>query len=355
MSFPADAIDNADLKALAAGGVVNEDVAQKIFQLSFVQTPFQDMVGTGSAKQDYTEWAQDELGDPSTSNVRISGSDAASYESATGSRVGNHTQINARTVAVSERSQASSTIGAANTLVRETMKAMQRVRQDVEAHVVSHQASVADNGASTAGKAGGFSAWIATNDSFGTDGASGGFNTTTKVVDAPTPGDSRALAFASMVGAMILDVYNDYGNPTILMTTPTLVQQINKSLVAGTIKATSARANVPGGGGKEIAQTAQGYFNVIVTDFGTTLTITPNRLQQTYDSGDSTPVAAVDVLLIDPSNVQMLYLDGYKVKPLAKNGLSDRRDVTVDWSLRVGNEKGHAVVRDILPGSGVTA
>lgn len=357
MSFPSDAIDNVDLKALTAGGLVNEDVAARIFQLSFLETPFQDIIGTDTCNQDYTEWTQDELGAVSTSKYRVSGSDASSYETATGARVGNITQINARTIAVSERAQNSSTIGRGNELAYQTMMAMQRVRQDVEAHVTSHQASVADDNVSTAGKAGGFSAWIATNDGLGVGGVSGGFNTSTKVVDAPTVGVGRALAWASMVAAQILNVFTSYGNIRYLMTTPTLVNGINNSLVAGTIKATAAHANIPGDGGRSIPQTAQAYFQVIVSAFGTTLTIVPNRLQQTYTGGgtSSNVAACADVLLIDPERAAMAYLDGYKVKDLAKNGLSDRRDITVDWTLKVYNEKAHAVVRDILPASAVIA
>jgi hypothetical protein len=357
MSFPGDAIDNVDLKAITAGGLVNEDVAARIFQLSFLETPFQDLIGTDSCNQDYTEWVSDELGSPSTSKYRVSGSDASSYETATGARVGNITQINARTIAVSERAQNSSTIGRGNELAYQTMLAMQRVRQDVEAHVTSHQASVADDNVSTAGKAGGFSAFIATNDALGVGGSSGGFNTTTKIVDAPTVGVGRALAWVSMIGAQVLNVFNAYGNVRYLMTTPTLVNGINAKLVDGTIKATAAHANIPGDGGRAIPQTAQAYFQVIITAFGTSLTIVPNRLMQTYTGGgtSSNVTSNVDVLGIDPERAAMAYLDGYKVKDLAKNGLSDRRDITVDWTLKVYNEKAHFVIRDINPASTVLA
>src|SRR5262245_10091765 len=211
MAFPADAIDNADLKALAAGGVVNEDVLQKIWMLAEVNTPFLDLIGTDVINQDYTEWTQDDLGSPSITNFRISGSDASSYQSATGTRVGNRTQINARTVAVSERAQNSSGIGGQGTLAYEIMKALQRVRQDVEAHSTGINASVADDGSATAGRSGGFSAWIATNDSVGGGaGASGGFNTGTKLVDARTPGTGRALSWA-FITAQVLNIFSAFG------------------------------------------------------------------------------------------------------------------------------------------------
>jgi hypothetical protein len=357
MSLPGDAIDNADLKAIAAGGLVNEDVLQKIFQLSEVQTPFQDMIGTDECNADYTSWVQDELGNPSTSNVRVSGSDPTTFETATGARVGNRTQINARTPIVSERAQNSDVIGTGDELTYQEMLAIQRVRQDVEAHVTSNQASVEDDGSSTAGKAGGFPAWIASNDQLAVGGSSGGFNTSTKNVDAPTPGAARVLSWAD-VDTVVLNVYNSFGNITAVMTTPTLVQQINKFLKSSGAAGIRANpvANIDGSGGK-VEQTAQGFYNVIVTDFGTTLTIVPNRLMQTHKDGVTAAHQqdVVDVLFVDPARAAMAYLDGYKTKQLGKTGLSDKRDVTVDWTLKVYNEKAHGVIRDILPGGTVTA
>lgn len=349
MAFPADAIDNVDLKALTAGGVVSEDVLKKIFMLSEVNTPFQDLIGTDVCNQDYTEWVQDDLGSPSLTNVRVSGSDVATYQTATGSRVGNRTQINARSPAVSERARNSSVIGQGDAFTFQCMRAIQRVRQDVEAHVTFNQASVVDDNNATAGKAGGFSAWLTSNATFGATGANGGFQTGTKLVNAPTFGTQRVLAW-SRVTALVTSTFKKFGNPTTLMTTPDLVSGINtflNSAAAAGIRANPV-ANVNGDGGKA-NQTAQGYFQVVVTAFGFALTIVPNRMQQTYNSG------SVDLLGIDPTRVAMAYLDGYKVKPLGKNGLSDRADCTVDWTAKVYNEAAHFVDRDLNPTGTVTA
>jgi hypothetical protein len=350
MAFPADAIDNVDLKALTAGGVVNEDVLQKIFMLSEVNTPFQDMIGTDTCNQDYTEWTQDDLGSPSLTKVRISGSDAASYETPTGTRVGNRTQINARTIAVSERARHSSIIGRGDELTFQAMRALQRVRQDVEAHVTFNQASVVDDNSATAGKAGGFSAWLTSNATFGATGANGGFQTGTKLVNAPTFGTQRVLAW-SRVTALVVSTFKKFGNPTTLMSTPDMVNSINTFLISAAAAGIRANpvANINGDGPAAAKQTAQGYFQVVVTAFGFALTIVPNRMQQTYNSG------SVDLLGIDPTRVAMAYLDGYKVKTLGKNGLSDRQDCTVDWTVKVYNEAAHFVDRDLNPTGTVTA
>lgn len=349
MALPADAIDTADLKALTAGGLVNEDVLQKIFNITEIPTPFLDLIGTDTCDNSYTEWAQDELGAVDTTNAVISGSDPASFASATGTRVGNHTQISRKAVIVSERARNTDNVGTSDQLTYEVMKGLQRLRRDVEAIAIGRQASVADNGSSTAGKSGGFSSWIATNDFMGTGGVSGGFNTTTKVVDARTAGLDRVLSW-DYVGDAVEAVYTENGNPTTLMTVAGLTRQINIYLNADSTYKAQQQANVTGTG-PGVGMTAQGYYQVIKTDFGFNLEIVPNRLQQTYLSGETAAhqVAVCDLFLIDPSMVALAYLDGYKVKELGKSGLSEKRDITVDWTLKVYQQKAHAVVCDLLP------
>jgi len=61
MAAPADYLDTVDLKAVAANGLVNEDVLQQIFDISDIPTPFMDLVGTDTCKNNYTEWVQDSL------------------------------------------------------------------------------------------------------------------------------------------------------------------------------------------------------------------------------------------------------------------------------------------------------
>ena len=48
------------------------------------------------------------------------------------------------------------------------------------------------------------------------------------------------------------------------------------------------------------------------------------------------------------------FLHGYRVEPLAKTGLSDKRLMCVDYTLKVLNEKAHAVIADIDPTAPVT-
>jgi hypothetical protein len=351
MAAPADYLDTADLKNVDAGGLVREDVLEQIFDISEIPTPFLDLVREDTCRNSYTEWTEDELDAPDTTNAVVSGSDVSPDTSATGARVGNHTQISVKGVSVTERAQNTDQIGFGDTLAYKTMRKMQELRRDVEAIALMNQASVADDNNTTAGKAGGFSAWLSTHSYSGTGGAAGGFNNTTKVVDAATPGDGRALTW-EMVATAIESVYEVGGNVTTLMSVPAITKRLGRYLFS-TPYAAAPTQNV--GGTSPTDQVSQGYIDMFRTDFGFTMKIVPNRLQQVYDSGDTVPVDVADVFLIDPEHVGIGYLHSYKVEPLAKLGLSHRRMISVDWTVKCFLERAHAVIRDIIPTSAVTA
>ncbi len=356
MALPGDAIDVVDLRALADGGLIREDLYRKVFWLQTVaDTPFTNLIGTAPCNSDKTEWVFDSINAGSAGNVRVAGSDPTTFRTAGGSRVSNRAQINSQSLIVSSTAQASQLAGDTSPLAYETDKALKVLRQDVEFNALSHQAGVIGDNNTTAQKAGGFSAWLATNDSLGTGGVSGGYNTSTHIVDAPTVGVGRALSWA-LVTAQLLNVYNAYGNVRYLMTTPRLIQGINQKIVDATIKVATPTANVSGTTPAD--QIGQGWFTGVITDFGFILTFVPNRTMPTYAGGgtSSNVVTATDVLLIDPDQVQMGYHEGYNVTELGPtSGLSTKRDITVSWTVMPRREVAHAVIRDINPASAVTA
>ena len=59
-------IDSFDLKSIALGGVINEDVMQKIFDISKIPLPFTDLVGSTTHKNErfHFDWVVDELRAP---------------------------------------------------------------------------------------------------------------------------------------------------------------------------------------------------------------------------------------------------------------------------------------------------
>ncbi|MEX2125475.1 MAG: DUF5309 family protein [Woeseia sp.] len=351
----ADYLSAADLKAALSGGLLNEDVRQQVYNLGKgIPTPFTDLAGSGTFKNSYSEWTQDDPQDVDLNNAVIDGADAGAPDDAVGTRSGNHAQISDKVASSTQRAENVSSIGNVGSLAYQTAMRTNDLRRDIEAIALTGQASVADNGDSTAGKSAGFSAVCVSNDSLGTSGTATGFNTSTKVVAVVVAGESRALTLA-MIRTAVEAIYNKGGNPSVLMSRPPVTKAIGTFLLSSSGAPYRAAPTANVSGTAPANQTAQGYVDVIVTDFGVTLKIVPNRLQQTYQSVDSPEVASADVFLIDPDYVELAYLYGYKVEDLAKLGLSNRKQITTDWMLRVLREDAHAVIRDIDGTQAVTA
>jgi hypothetical protein len=164
-------IDAFNLKSIETGGVIHEDVMDKIFDISRIPLPFTDLVGSTKHKNERFDWVVDELNAPDLTNQRVDGQDAGDLVAITGGRVGNHSQISDKVIAVSYRADASDTIGRAKELAYRLTRANQEIRRDVEAAALFNQASVPGTDA-VAGVTGGLPTWIETSvrNADGTDG-----------------------------------------------------------------------------------------------------------------------------------------------------------------------------------------
>jgi hypothetical protein len=354
---PADYLDTADLKLINSGGMIREDVLDQIFDISDVGTPFLDLIPTDSFKNSYSEWPEDKLPVPSLTNAVVSGSDRASTDNDTNTagmlRVGNHAQISTKEIFVTTRGQHTDTIGQSDVMGYQTAKRLQDLRRDCEAISLSGQASVADDNNATAGKSAGLGAWIKTNLSSGAGGSSPGFQTGTKLVSAQVPGEGRGLTM-TLLSAQIENVYNLGGNTTVLMSVPGVTKRLAQYLFT-TPYAAKPTQNVEGTGGG-VNQTSQGFIDVFKTDFGFTINIVPNRVQQLYaDAAGGVAQNVANVYGLDPRFIRFSTLYGWKVEVLGKQGLSDRKLASVDWMLKVLLERAQFNIADINPTTAVVA
>lgn len=354
---PSDYLDTKDLKDVAAGGLVREDVLDAIFDISDIPTPFLDMIGTEGFDNSYSEWTEDKLAAPNLANRKVSGSDIVSTDNnattANAKRVGNNAQISTKAVMVTERGQSTNNIGRSDEMGYQTAERLQELRRDVEAIALSGQASVADDNNVTPGQSAGAAAWITTNKNLGAGGAVAGFNTGTKLVPAQVAGEERGLTW-SMIRTQIENVYVLGGNPTILMSVPGVTKRLASYLFT-TPFAAAPTANINGSGGG-VNQVSQGYIDTFKTDFGTLMQIVPNRLQQTYTSIGADPDPQVaNVFGLDPRFWKLGLLYGWKVDPLAKIGLSHRKMLHVDWMLKAYLERANFLIADIDPTVDVVA
>ena len=342
-------IDSFDLKSIAKGGVINEDVMQKIFDISKIPLPFTDLVGSSTHKNERFDWVVDELRAPDVTNARVDGSDAGAAAEAGGARVGNHSQISDEVIAVSYRADASDTIGRTKELAYRITRGNQQIRRDVEAIALNNQASVAGTD-TVAGVTGGLPSWIETTvmNADGSAATPGGHNMTTGLTEKCSVGDGSAatgISFAALKTA-IQGVYEQGGEVTHFMSNPGVIGALstymfdNEARVATLTSDQGAPANSKA--------TALSSVNVLVSDFGT-IKLVPNRLQP-LDENDN----AIGFLL-DPEYVSLSYLEGYRTDTLAKTGLAEKRQISVDWGLRVHTEKAHGMIVNIDPAAEATA
>lgn len=351
-------LDSADLKGVAYGGLINEDVMQKIWDISKIPLPFTDRIGSGTCKNSYREWTTDKLQAPNTANAVVDGADITQNDtnpdetgavSADGEplRQGNHCQESVKAVKVSTRARNSDTIGKSDELAYQIMMRQQELRRDVEAIMLTGQASVADNGDAVAGKSAGIFAWLTVNSAKPADGVFGGFQTGTGLVTAYTPGTARALT-ETLVKDTVENIYTENGDPTTFMATPAVCRKFSEFLFTSSARVATLMSDVgqsPMSGVKAI-----GAVTEFVSDFGVVLDIVANRLQPNNGTASES-----HVLIFTPSMIAIDYLQGYRTEELAKTGLSDKRMMHVDWTLRVNTQRAHGAILDIDETAAVTA
>jgi hypothetical protein len=80
----------------------------------------------------------------------------------------------------------------------------------------------------------------------------------------------------------------------------------------------------------------------VLSDFGITLRLVANRLQQTYNTA-----TAADLFLIDPPNFAVASMSGFATDVLGKLGHSDNRMISNTWMTKCFREDAHGMVGDI--------
>jgi len=328
------------------GGVIHEDVMNKIWNISNIPLPLTDMISKGTHKNQRTEWTEDQLSTPVTDNAFIDGVDVDQNDSKLTTRLGNFTQISLKEVQLSHSLEASDSIGNVGKLSYQVMERQKELRRDVEAQMLTLQGSAAGNGSTIAGISAGLGAQLKTNISLGATGTAGGFNTTTGLFVAPVPGTARALS-ETTIRDILQGVYVAGGNTDCMMARPVVIRSLSEYLFTGTARVATLTAEQSQASPR--ALTAYGSVNVFVTDFGQTVTMKDNRLQQPDDTDEST------MYFIDPSHLTQSFLRGYQVEPLAKTGLSDKRLMSCEYSLKCYSEKSQGAIYAIDETASVVA
>ncbi|HKR17651.1 DUF5309 domain-containing protein [Rhizorhapis sp.] len=301
---------------------IREDLSDIIYRVAPEETPFINNIGTGKATNTYHEWQTENLTAAADDNAVLEGDDATLDAANVPARVGNRCQISDKTAVVSGTNDAVNKAGRKTEMARQVMLKGLELARDQEKQMLSNKASVA-GAAGTARQSAGIESWITTNASRGAGGSGGGFSG--GVVAAPTDGTQRAFTEALLKAAHLL-AFNNGGKPNQLY-----MGGFQKQAFSAFAGVAQQRRDT---GDK--AAVIIGAADVYVGDFGRLAAIP-------HPYG----VRARTVIGVDPRMAQVDYLRPMRNWELSKSGDTEKRQMLVEYTLKVSNELAHMVVADL--------
>jgi hypothetical protein len=306
-----------------------EDLSNIIYDISPVDTPFMSNIGRDTASNTYFEWQVDELA-AAAANAAIEGADAGNADFTATVRVANYTQISRKVISVSGTADSVNTAGMRTVMAYETAKKAKELKRDMEFILLSNQAGVAGSGTSTARNTAGLPTWLISNSVANgatlpeMSGASGNGYPDTAWTSLSTSTD---VAFTeTMLKTAIQNVWAEGGDPKILMVGP-----YNKTVASTFAGLAEQRVTYNNAKPLKIIATADVYLS----DFGE-VAIVPNRFQPENFA-----------FVLDPEYASVSYLRPFRTFDIAKTGDSDKKEMVVEYGLRIKSEKAHAAIANL--------
>lgn len=314
MATPANAVSTVEIKGQ------REDLIDVIYNIDPYDTPFLSATGTATASAITHEWQTDELRAPAD-NAHVEGEDATINPGSFTTVLNNYCQIMSETLQVTGTADAVKKAGRTKELAYQLAKKAKELKLDMERALVGvPQAKVQRNG-TTAGKFGNIFSYYKTNGSLGATGvAPVGDGTNTG-----TAGTNRTLTEDLLLTASE-KIWINGGQANTIHTSSTLKKFISKNFKGRATEITLDSAD----------NTISQAVDVYETDFGK-YTIKANRW-----------FAPNTVFVFDPKMHAVCYLRPFFQQPLAKTGDSEKRQMLVEYTFRVNNEKSGALIRDVI-------
>lgn len=303
--------------------LIREDLARVVELIAPTETPFMTAIGKGTAANTYHEWSTVDLAAASDTNAEIEGNDVAADPNNEGVRLANYCQLSDKVAQVSSTRQEIDEAGDLNRMAKQVALKVQELKRDLEAQMLSNKAANPGS-ASTARVSASFASFLRTNVSRGTGGVNPTLSGTTTGYPnaAATDGTQRALTEA-LLKTVISSAWTNGSDPTLVF-----VGAANKQAIsAWTGNATTFR--------EMDSRKIVAAVDLYVSDFGEQQ-IVPSRLMRSRDA-----------LVVDPTKVELSWLQKMQQKDLAKTGHSDRRMVFCEYTLSVLNERAHGIVADL--------
>jgi hypothetical protein len=307
---------------------IREDLSNIIYDISPVDTPFMSNIGRDSADNTYFEWQTDVLAS-AAANAAIEGANAGDADFVATVRVANYAQISTKVISVSGTADATNNAGQRTVMAYETAKKAKELKRDMEYILLRNQAGAAGSN-SVARNTAALPTWLITNSVTNgatlpaMSGASGNGYPDTAWTGLSTSTD---VAFTeTMLKTAIQNVWAQGGDPKVLMVGP-----YNKTVASGFAGLAEQRITYNQVKPLKIIATADVYLS----DFGE-VAIVPNRFQPENFA-----------YVIDPEYASVSYLRPFRTFDIAKSGDSDKKEMVVEYGLRIKSEKAHAAIANL--------
>jgi hypothetical protein len=295
-----------------------EDLSDIVYDVSPAETPFLSAIPKSKATGTKHEWQTHALTAPSGSNAVLEGDDATTDAATVNARVFNYRQISDKVARVTGTQEAVDNAGRKAKMAAQMEARMKELKTDVETTLLANVASVAGN-STLAPKCAGLQTWIKTNVDDASDATASAGNGT----DAHTDGTARALQESQVEAALAL-AWTNGGNPTL-----GILNAFQKRKFASFSGSSTKTSN---GDMKKVVNSVDIYIDPL----GTEIRLVPCRH------------APTDVIyFVDTEMAKFAVLRDFRSHDLAKTGDSERKQIIVEYTLEVCNEKGHAAVYDL--------
>lgn len=295
-----------------------EDLGNIIYDVSPTETPYLSAIPKGKATSTKHEWLTRSLAAASGSNAVIEGDDATTDAANANVRLHNYTQISDKVAQVSGTQEAVNNAGMASTMAREMEDKMKELKRDVETTLLQDVAWVAGND-TLARKMAGISCYVKTNISKD----AGGTAATGDGSDAYTEGTARALS-EDLVEAALATCWSNGGNPSL-----GILNAFQKRKFASF---SGSSTKMSDGDKRKVTNNVEVY----VDPLGTEIRLVPCRQAPT-----------AKIFFVDPEYLEFSVLRNFSTKDLARTGDSERKQIIVEYTQEVRNEKAHAAVYDL--------
>jgi hypothetical protein len=346
-----------DLAGVATGGAINEDLQQKIWDLSAIPLEGLDRIGRGRVTAPSFSWIRDRLA-AAADNAVVENAGYGTSASATEfvntataplNRFINHVQISTKAIATSRMAQAVNSVGNQGSLAEQLVIANRELMRDIEFSIFSRLgASVAGVAASTAARAASYISWLdvtASNvvlfDTFSQAGSGvtqGGWETSGNTWAIPTGTCTTGGLTETLVRTAILNLFKngacDTNKSLVAMTTAELKQNISTYMYSSTAKIGSFIKE-----SGDTSSRAVGNVEYWQTDY-CLLELVANRLMTTLTLSN----AFTPLWIFDPAQIELVYLIGPNTTAPAPDGLVDVRWTSAYWSTRFHPEATAGIV-----------